>query len=180
MKVLLIVDMQKGFINEYNQHLVENINNLIKSYKFDKIIATKFVNKKDSQYIKLLNWNEMFSSPDIDFALDIPKNAIIIEKCSYGIPYDIFGLSDNITLKNSTNQIISKDDEIYICGTDYDACVLSIGFQLFDLGYTFYFVEKCIGNGYSYKNLNIELIKEIFKKNFGVDCFKNFNDLNKS
>lgn len=48
MKILMIIDMQKGFINENNQFLVDNINNLIKSNKFDKIIATKFINNGEN------------------------------------------------------------------------------------------------------------------------------------
>lgn len=50
MKKLLIVDMQKGFINKNNDFLVKNIQNLIGSSRFDKIYATKFINHTGSQF----------------------------------------------------------------------------------------------------------------------------------
>lgn len=90
MKVLLIVDMQKGFITNSNKGLIENINSQIKSGQYDKIVATKFINKENSNYIKKLNWNAMFNGEETDFAIDLPKNAIIIEKTSYGLPLKIF------------------------------------------------------------------------------------------
>ena len=59
MKRLLIVDMQKGFINKNNEFLVKNVQNLINSGDFDEIIATKFINYENSPYEKFLNWTDM-------------------------------------------------------------------------------------------------------------------------
>ena len=56
MKYLLIVDVQKGFINNKNVEIIPNIEKWINSPNFDRIIATKFINKPDSQYFKQLNW----------------------------------------------------------------------------------------------------------------------------
>ena len=40
MKNIIIVDMQKGFINENSKHLVDRINTYLKSNKFDNIFFT--------------------------------------------------------------------------------------------------------------------------------------------
>ena len=45
MKKLLIVDVQKGFLNENCDFVVKKIENLVGGGNFDQIIATKFVNK---------------------------------------------------------------------------------------------------------------------------------------
>ena len=90
MKTLLIIDVQNGFINDHNREMVKNIENLLKIEKFDNIIATQFVNNENSQYIKSLNWNAMFNSPEIDFALNLPKGTFIVQKSSYGLPNSMF------------------------------------------------------------------------------------------
>lgn len=158
MKVLFIVDVQKGFIKDFNKHVVENINKLLKNYKFDKIYATKFVNYKNSQFEKFLNWNRMETDSETEIVVKIPKETKIINKTSYALPY-------NFIKKLKINSI----DDIYICGLDYDACVLAIGFQLFDLGLQ----PKFIMNAISTANKNpikLEQFENIIKRNFGENC----------
>ena len=54
-KVLLIVDMQKGFINKKEYLDLEiKINDLIKKNTYDFYIFTKFINKSNSFYVNIL------------------------------------------------------------------------------------------------------------------------------
>ena len=85
MKKLLIVDMQIGFITKNNDFLVKNIEKLIQNGNFDQIIATKFVNNKKSQYAKFLDYTKFCGGEEIEFALDLPKNALVFEKTSYAM-----------------------------------------------------------------------------------------------
>lgn len=150
MKYLLIVDVQNGFINDKNSKIVPNIEKLVKSLDFDEIIVTKFINKPDSQYFKQLNWHKMTSSPDIDLAFNLQDQAkvTIVEKTSYSLP------------QNIVNSLFDEDAEIYICGLDYDACVLAIGFQLFDLGYGVKFLMNAISTANS-EPMPIEILKRL-------------------
>lgn len=59
MKKLLIIDMQKGFINKNNRFLIKRISNLIDNGKFDVVLATKFENFSNSQYEKWLSWSKL-------------------------------------------------------------------------------------------------------------------------
>lgn len=167
MDTLIIVDMQKGLINDNNRFLLEKINNLLKHKKFDNIVATQFVNSEDSQYIKSLKWNKMFFSPDIDLALDLPENAVVVKKSSYGLPLSVFkeGMLDFSKFK------LDKvgGGRIVICGTDYDACVLAIGFQLFDHGFAPQFITECIGSA-SRKLIDKSAIERIMIRNFGENA----------
>ena len=158
MKYLLIVDVQNGFINYKNSKIVPNIEKLVKSLDFDEIIATKFINKADSQYFKQLNWQQMTSSPDIDLAFNLQDQAkvTIVEKTSYSLP------------QNIVNSLFDEDAEIYICGLDYDACVLAIGFQLFDLGYGVKFLMNAISTANS-EPMPIEYFEKIINRNFGKE-----------
>lgn len=156
MKYLLIVDVQKGFINNKNVKIIPNIEKWINSLNFDRIIATKFINKPDSQYFKQLNWQKMTSSPDIDlaFKLQNEERVTIVEKTSYALS------------QQAVNSLFDEGAEIYICGLDYDACVLAIGFQLFDLGFKVSFLLDSISTA----NVNlmpIKYFKNIILRNFG-------------
>lgn len=123
-KVLLIVDMQKGFINknEYS-NLINKINNLIKRNTYNYYIFTKFINKNNSFYVKKLNWKNLISEESQKICVTIPKNSLIFEKFGYGL--------DEQHIKK-IKEIVSSDKKIDICGLQTDACVYAISLQLFD------------------------------------------------
>lgn len=157
-KILIIIDVQKGFITESNKNMLENINKLLEHARFDRIFATKFVNLNGSQYQKFLDWQQMTKSPDIDLAFDKHENLEIIEKTSYALPL------------NFAKQLKQAGSEkIYLCGTDYDACLLAIGFQLFDIGLQPIFIENCIGSA-NKEPLLLEQFEKIAIRNFGKGC----------
>ena len=122
-KCLLVVDVQKGFINDYTKHILGNISNLLES--FDIIFATKFYNKTGSFYDTLLNWEHVRKDTD-EFSLAfIPNNKTeIIEKSVYSCvtPYFLKRLRDNCIKK------------VYICGIDTDICVTKCAVDLFENG----------------------------------------------
>lgn len=57
-KVLLVVDVQKGFTRGSNE-LVDKINEYLKHEKYDEVVSTIFINHKDSNYIKYINWSRI-------------------------------------------------------------------------------------------------------------------------
>ena len=130
MKTLLIIDVQKGFINQNNEEIVSNINSIVG--KFDVVIATQFVNNHCTQHSKVLNWNKMMESDEVALAFNLPKNTHIIQKSTYALPAGVFSERG---LMLEENILIPKGEEIYLCGTDYDACVLAVAYQLFDNGF---------------------------------------------
>ena len=150
MKTLLIVDMQKGFITENNKFLVKNIENLLKKHDFDRIFATKFINNEKSPFVKYLDYTKFFDGDGTDFALDLPSKTVEIKKTSYTLPK------------------ILRGGEFYLCGTDYDSCVLAIAFQLFDHGIQPKIILDCVGS-HSKNPIPLEDFKKICIKNFGKD-----------
>lgn len=123
-KVLLIVDMQNGFITKPNyKNLQSKINRLIKLDGYDNYIFTKFINSDESLYEKKLNWFKLKSEESQTICVDIPENSFILEKHGYGLNNE------------QINQIKALNiDSIDICGLQTDACVYAIAFQLFDNG----------------------------------------------
>lgn len=154
----MVVDMQKGFMNENNNFLIDKINEYLKNNNFDYIFYTKFNNNNASLFSKLLNWNEMISSEAQELAVDFHSKAIIFEKDGYGLT------------KNQIDTLKKMNiAEIEICGTDIDACVLSIMFNLFDAGIKPILLKDLTGS--STKDMMPPALK-IIKNQFGKSCIR--------
>lgn len=160
MKNIIIVDMQEGFINNNNKHLVDKINTYLASNKFDNIFFTQCINNYDSPYIKILNWNGMTNIDEQKLIINIPQKAKILTKNCYGIS------QKDIDLFRSLNI-----NEIEICGTDIDACVLAIGFNLFDHNIKPIFIKDLCGTSSKNDNL-IKYAFSIIERQFGKDTIK--------
>lgn len=165
-KILIVVDMQVGFKTEANEHIYNNINK-INFNDYEYVFATKFQNIRDknSNYFDLLHYD--FMTTDMDTKILLPKKIKYIEvkKSQYALP------------KNTLNKILSiyktsDKKEVHIVGTDYDSCVLAIGFQLFDAGLQPRFYYDLIGS-HSSDTIKLNNLKKIYVKNFGKNCFIN-------
>ena len=158
LNILVVVDMQKGFINKNNEFLIKNIAKIVKLDKFDKIIATQFVNYKDSQYERFLQWTAIKSSPEVDLAVNLPKGTEVLQKTSYALPSEIFSGGG-----------IKQGDKVYLCGTDYEACVLAIAYQLFDRGTQVHKITDGVGSS-ARVPVSTEILDKIVSRNFGSGC----------
>jgi len=137
-EALIIVDMQNGFnTNLDTQEVEEKLSNINKN-DYDMIIATKFVNKEESMFVKQLNYHEMFDVEDTEF-LSIVKELYDIQVPKNG--YD--GSNKIVSILNNTTI-----DTVYVIGFDTDGCVLSTALGLFDNGYKAKIIEElCASSG---------------------------------
>lgn len=123
-KVLLVVDMQNGFLNyECYRSLNKKIDNYIKKNDYELIIFTKFINTNDSLYEKKLNWFNLKTKQSQEICVYVPKNSIIFEKYGYGLQIEDLEKIKELGI-----------EDIDICGLQTDACVYAIAFQLWDNG----------------------------------------------
>lgn len=150
MKILLVIDVQKEFYKENKQEKIINFINK-NNEKFDKVIATFFVNYKDSNFNKVLNFKECFNSDfdSIEFKYD------------YCIPKYTYSLD----ITELISRGITEEDTIYIIGCDSDACIMATCFTLFDKGYNFKVISNYIYT--SSKDFSDEDVFKILKRNFG-------------
>ena len=120
---LLIVDVQKGFINGSTSHIPGLVEELQKEYSY--IYATRFFNKPGSFYRTLIKW-ERFDrdSEDFDLAFVPLDQTQLIDKCIYTCVNKSF--LDELK-KNSIT-------EVHICGIDTDICVTKCAVDLFESG----------------------------------------------
>ena len=80
---LLIIDVQKGFINEYTRELPGKIEKLQNNYA--NVYAMQFINLEDSMFRKQLNWHKLsLNTQDTELAFKIRPDALVFSKYSYG------------------------------------------------------------------------------------------------
>ena len=118
---LLIVDVQRGFINESTKDIPKKVEKL--QYNYDYVFITKFYNPSDSFFRKLVKWEEFDkNSKDVDIAFKPKLEAIILEKTVYTCVNEEF-----LDLLKSLNI-----NTVYICGIDTDICVTKSAVDLYE------------------------------------------------
>lgn len=123
-KILMIVDVQNGFMNHANyRDLSERINKYIENNKYDLYVFTKYINDKNSLYEKKLNSTRFQDVDSQSLCVKAPSNSLIFEKHGYGLKRDDLNMLKEFGV-----------DKIDICGLQTDACVYAISFQLWDSG----------------------------------------------
>ena len=151
--LLLIIDMQKAFINENTKHIIPKIQELIDSNKYENIIFTQFINSPNSIYVKELNFDGCIGD-DKNFVIDT-KNYKIITKTIYS------------ALNNDLKKYIKENniDKIYLCGIDTECCILKTSLDLFENGYNVYVLKDYCACMFGNKKHNNAL--EVLKRNIG-------------
>lgn len=124
---LLIVDVQRGFLNSYTEHIPARIRTLIERDDYAPLLFTQFVNTPDSPYQKFLHWSECSRPPETDIAPELQPYAAperTFTKPGYA------GMSDELRAYLREQRI----EAVTVVGIDTDMCVLKIAMDVFDLG----------------------------------------------
>lgn len=123
MSVLLVVDLQQGFISDSS--VVDTISELVP--QFDVVLASRFVGG-NRLYSDELNW-----SPSSEGLQLSPIVRDVIDKTDI---YDKSGYNalDNTNLRERIQNL--NVEQVYLVGFETSACVLSTALSLFDLEIT--------------------------------------------
>lgn len=120
---LMIIDVQKGFINEWTAHVPARVESLQDS--FDQVIVTRLYNPQRSLYRRLIGWNEFsLGSVDTQLAFSPITQAVILDKAIYS------GLDDQL-LKTFRAGAIAR---VHLCGIATESAVLLTAAALFEHG----------------------------------------------
>ena len=150
--LLLIIDLQKSFINENTKDIPDKINKLINKNFANHIIFTKFINDNESNFFKILNYKGCMTEQDRNIVIDTKENKII-EKRVYT------AYNDDLRSYINSNNIKT----IYLCGIDTDACVLKTALDLFENNFDVKVIEDCSmsHSGIEYHNSAIKMLKKL-------------------
>lgn len=155
-KILLVIDLQKGFINQHTKNLPKKIANFISKNKnlFDQILFSQYVNNESSNWVKLYNWKNMQKSPEIDI---VPQLQKFVSK------NNLFQKKGFSCFKsNKFNKFIkNKNIKLYICGLDTHACVYCTVMEAFELNFSIKIISDlcAASHGIEYHNQALNLLK---------------------
>lgn len=156
-KAIVIIDVQNIFINNKTKDIPKKIVNHLINNKYDQILFTRFINDKKSQIYKKLKWNECFNSPDIDIHSSLKEYVNQNNTFDKNV-YSIFKQKELLKL--------FKENNIYLCGLNSDACVLASAFEGFDLGFNIEILKELTATFHGSDNLHkhvIEIMEICFK-----------------
>ncbi len=122
--LLLVVDVQRNFINENTKSLISKINELIKNSNYNYIAFTKFINDENSNFYKSIDFKGCMNEYDREIVIET-KDYRIFEKRTY------------TALTNELKDYLNEKNigVVNLCGIDTDACVLKTALDLFDNNY---------------------------------------------
>jgi nicotinamidase-related amidase len=120
---LLIVDVQKGFINEWTTHVPARVEALQDS--FDKVIISRFYNPQKSLFRKLIGFQEFsLGSPQTGLAFTPKDSVTIIDTPTYSCVNTAF--IDRLRRDGVTR--------VHLCGIATESGVLKCAVDLFEIG----------------------------------------------
>lgn len=124
-KLLLIVDVQRGFINGGTAHVPARVTALQKSPGYDAVIATRFINPEGTSHRKFIHWSRFApGSPETELAFRPAQTTAVVEKTTYTCV--------NQALLHRLRTIAA--DEVHLCGIATDNCILITATDLFEAG----------------------------------------------
>lgn len=132
--VLVVVDVQNGFVRQESAHVVPVIVDLVARWRGD-VLFTRYINYPGSQFERLIKWSELMESPQIDIVDELQpyaENAIVLDKKGYGLFADPEGAA-----------LVAERgwQNIYVCGIATESCVLATALGAFEADLTPWVIE---------------------------------------
>lgn len=134
--VLVVVDVQRGFVSDHSRHVVPVIADLADRWQRSggDVVFTRYINYPGSPFERLIHWSRLQSSPEIDLMpelVPIAKHATVIDK---GI-YSLFSEEGSAAVK------AKGWNELFICGIATESCVLKTAVDAFERDLTPWIIE---------------------------------------
>lgn len=122
MAVLLIIDVQAGFVNEATRHIPALVERL--QHKFDRVFVSRFENPEDSPFRALKDLARFtLGAPEAVLAFSPRPDATLMVKHGYS------AASPEVIAASK-----AAGNAIYLCGIATDNCVLKTAVDLFEAG----------------------------------------------
>ncbi len=159
-EILLVVDMQNGFMPEKCRHIIPNVIKLIERFlEAGKIVGfTKFINTADSNYVKLIHWSSLIHEPETSIIDELqPYIYNIFDKPYYSAFTESF----------SSFILINQISKIYLCGVETDSCIFKTAIDSFERGIEPVIIEDACfsAGGQQAHDAGIFLLKRNIGKN---------------
>lgn len=127
---LLIVDLQKGFIVDGANDLVQaRIDKLINTDAFDHVISTIYYNYENSPIIRLMGWTKLLAEEDqMVLGAAATRSDYLVRKNTYSAYSE--QLVEHLRAENGGE----LPECVFVTGVDTECCVLATATDLFEAG----------------------------------------------
>lgn len=122
--LLLIIDLQNAFINQYTMKSKEDISRLLKREEYNNVLFTRFLNSESSPVYQKLKWGSCIDAESTKICIDT-NGYDILDKTTYT------ALNDDMREYITEKQI----NTIHLCGIDVECCVLVTALNMFENNY---------------------------------------------
>lgn len=128
--VLVVVDVQNGFVTEHSQHVVPVIEQLVQEWldRGRDVVFTRYLNYDDSPFEKIMGWSKLKESPEIDIVDELQdlsrKATAVIDKKIYTLFND----------EGTALADVRQWTDMFVCGIDTEVCVLKTAVDAFEHG----------------------------------------------
>lgn len=130
--VLVVVDMQNGFITEHSQPVVPVIVDLVRRWQAGRgdVVFTRYLNYPCSPFERLIGWTKMADSPETDF---VPELVPYLNSHMPVVDKHIYTL-----FTPEGTRLVDEHGwtDLYLCGIDTDSCVLKTAVDAFERNLT--------------------------------------------
>ena len=126
MKIIILVDIQEGYMNEELRTLPKDIEKHVKNYDYDLVIATRFINKNDSLHrsdIHIKNMTVFSSKAKLAPPIDKIADFVLMKSTYTSYTDDVAKLLEKKGVK-----------QVYIAGLNTETSILATALDLFDNG----------------------------------------------
>jgi nicotinamidase-related amidase len=123
--VLLVIDMQNGFLGEKSRHIISNVFTVATECERRSIpiVFTKFHNREGSPYETLIGWRRLRSKAETNITEELSTfSAQIIDKNFYTAFTDAF---EQMLKENGWKTLI-------LCGVATESCVMKTAVDAFE------------------------------------------------
>lgn len=126
--VLIVVDMQHGFVRDASRHVVPVIAELVDRWQGDggDVVFTRFFNEPGSAFERLIGWTRMQGPPETDI---VPELAARAERATAVLDKPIYSL---FTPEGVDLVADHGWTDLYICGIATESCVLKTAADAFE------------------------------------------------
>ena len=125
--MLLVVDVQNGFVNEHTRQIIEPVDRLIGAFRErgETVAFTRFVNTPGSGYQRWIGWTRFMGGPEnaLHDAVDAGAGPVFVK---HG--YTAFTSEFERFLREQ------RMERLVLCGIATDGCVLKSAVDAFERG----------------------------------------------
>lgn len=141
--VLLVVDVQNGFVNDQSKHVLPTIANLTAQWADSgrPAVFTRYWNYPGSPWERLIGWRALYAPPETDLAPELLElaskpNAHTLDKRVYTA----------LTAEGTDLLTELGVTDVVICGIATDACVFKTALDAFEQGFTPWVVRDAVAS----------------------------------